>query len=249
MSAMDASMPAETGGGLSEVQRITKVFYSPTATFLDIKRSRRWWGPLILMIVSSVLFAFSIGKTVGWEALADQAYENMPSFFKNQIEQAPPEQQQKIRADMPASMKRNTYMFSIMGLLMYAVLALIYWAIFSFGLGKATSYKESFVVLMYAGLPLALKSLLAVLSLFAGIEASAFELDNPVAASNLAMLFERASSPKAYSFFKWLDLFMIWSTVLAGMGMSTISGVKQKTGIIIALSFLLLVATVAGAIS
>jgi hypothetical protein len=239
MSAMDTSMPAETGGKLSEIQRMSKMFFEPSVTFADLKRNASWWGPFLLISVMSVVFVFFVGQKVGWEAVVDGAMAKMSDSQKSRLEQMPPEAQARQRAGMVTGYKYGSWASPIFILLFFLFLALIYWGIFNFGMGKTVSFKQTLAVIMYSSVPTLIRSVLAIILLFVGIDAAGFDLENPVPATNLGMLVERASNPGLSVFLTRLDIFTIWATILTGIGLSVLTGVKRSTSIIISFVVLL----------
>jgi hypothetical protein len=234
MSAPDTTMPTEMGQpGLSEIQRITKVFYEPSATFADIKRNASWWMPFLLVTVFAWLFVFAVGKQVGWEQIVENQFTKMTDAQKSRIEQLPPDTQAKQRQGMLMGFKYGSWASPVFILAFFAILGLIYWGIFSFGMGKSVTFKQSFAVIIYSAVPSVIKTLLAVMLLFMGADAAGFDMENPVAASNLGILVDRASHPALSAFLTRMDIFTIWATLLTGIGLSVISGVKRQTSIII----------------
>src|SRR5271170_1875235 len=69
---MTDAIPQTTSAPLSEGQRIVDTFVAPSKTFTDILRSSSWWGPLVIMLVVSIAFSFSVQTKVGW----DRVFEN-----------------------------------------------------------------------------------------------------------------------------------------------------------------------------
>src|SRR5437660_1241454 len=63
MSATVPPMPTETSTGLSELQRITNTFISPSKTLEDIRRNASWWVPwLIIGVFAGVAFVMFTRK-------------------------------------------------------------------------------------------------------------------------------------------------------------------------------------------
>ncbi|HEX3436251.1 MAG TPA: hypothetical protein VHT24_05740, partial [Pseudacidobacterium sp.] len=69
---MPDAIPETTAVPLSEGQRVVDTFVAPSKTFTDILRKSSWWGPLLILIVTSILFSFAVQTKVGW----DKASEN-----------------------------------------------------------------------------------------------------------------------------------------------------------------------------
>jgi hypothetical protein len=81
---------------------------------------------------------------------------------------------------------------------------------------------------MYASLPGILKALLGAISLYAGASPEGFVLDNPVA-SNLGAVIDPLEHPALHVLGMFIDLFAIWSLVLAGIGFAYVAKLKRAT--------------------
>jgi hypothetical protein len=85
---------------------------------------------------------------------------------------------------------------------------------------------------MYAGLAMAVRSILVIVSLFAGFDPDSFTLQNP-AATNPGFFLDPTTSPFLYSLASSLDIFMIWTLVLTAIGLSCVSKkMKRSTAMI-----------------
>ena len=67
-----AASPELTAPPLTEVQRVVGTFTAPSKTFTDILRKATFWGPLLIMILVSIGFAFAVQQKIGW----DKVYDN-----------------------------------------------------------------------------------------------------------------------------------------------------------------------------
>jgi len=79
---------------------------------------------------------------------------------------------------------------------------------------------------MYSSLPTVLKSILAALSLLAGVSVDTFSFQNPLA-TNPGYFIDPASSPGLYRLLTSFDVFTIWMLVLGAIGITCISKVKS----------------------
>src|SRR4051812_31092593 len=84
--------PVSSTPGLSEMQRITSIFYAPSRTFADIKRSARWIGPVIVRMIIGLIFVTAVAQKIGWEQIQINQVSIGPESQKEQFEKATPEQ-------------------------------------------------------------------------------------------------------------------------------------------------------------
>src|SRR6185369_4637220 len=89
-------------------------------------------------------------------------------------------------------------------------------------------FGKVYAVMIYAGLPGALKSILGIIALLAGASPDSFNLQNPIG-SSLAYYLNPADSPFLYALGSQLDIFLIWTLVLTAIGFTCISKVKIGT--------------------
>src|SRR6185436_1882735 len=62
--------------GLGEGSRLTGVFFEPTRTFQDIAARPGFWVPLVIMIVTAIIFLLLFSQHVGWERMMRQQLES-----------------------------------------------------------------------------------------------------------------------------------------------------------------------------
>src|ERR1700680_4189053 len=90
------------GPGLSQAERVVDTFVAPSKTFTDILRSRSWWLPFVLMMISSLAVAFTMQKRVGFDRMAEMSLQQNPSQ-QTQVDSLPPDQrasQMKMRTSI-----------------------------------------------------------------------------------------------------------------------------------------------------
>jgi len=81
---------------------------------------------------------------------------------------------------------------------------------------------------VYAALPLVLKTVLSLVSVLAGMSPDSFSFQNPLA-TNPGYFMNPAGSPFLYSILSAIDIFMIWTLVLTALGFTYVSKVKRGT--------------------
>lgn len=211
---------------LTEMERVIDTFVAPSKTFTDIRRSASWWVPWLLMSVFGMAMVFVVDKKLGM----DTAYENQMRMSPKQmdkIDQLPPDQKANAMK-MGASVTRYvSYGWSLMTIILAAVMAAVLMATFNFGFGAEVKFMQAMAITMYAFLPTIIKSLIAIGVVSMGA-AEGFTFQNPVA-SNLSGLVDPNSSHFLYSIFTSIDVFTIWTLILTGIGYSCITKVKRGT--------------------
>jgi hypothetical protein len=214
-----------THAGLSEGERVVDTFLAPSKTFADILRSASWWLPFVLMVIFTMASGFSIGKKVGWDAVAEQTMTATPAKA-DRFENMAPDQRSRALSMTAKTMPYFTYGAFVVILIFVAVHSLLLWASFNFGLGAKTSFGQVFAVIMYAGLPKLFVALLTVILLFGGVSTDGFDLQNPVG-TNVGY-FVPTTMPALKAAGSFIDVFGLWSLALLVLGMSIIS--KKKIG-------------------
>jgi hypothetical protein len=115
-------------------------------------------------------------------------------------------------------------------LLFLAITAGVLLATFNFGLGANIRYKTAYAIIFYASLPGIIGSILGAASVFAGVNPEGFNVNNPVA-TNPAYFMDRAGNKFRYGMASSLDILVIWTIVLLGIGFASNSKVKRGTAI------------------
>jgi hypothetical protein len=231
MAAPDSSMPATTGQPkLSEMERVINTFIAPTKTFEDIKRSALWVTPYILMMVMGLAFVFTAGAKIGWNQIQENNMKMAPAAQQDRINQLPPDQKAQAMQRSLVVTKAISFMFPTLFLLiMAAVIALIDWGTFAFGLGAEINFGRSMAIIMYSFLPGMIKSLLGIITIMAGPDPDSFLMQNAVA-TNIGHFMNPLESNRAlYSLASALDIFTIWMLVLASIGFSVVTGKSRGT--------------------
>jgi len=243
--------PTPAPAPLSEGARIIDAFIAPSKTFTDLRRSAMWWAPFLLMVVVSITFVYSAGQKIGFRKIMENQMEAQPKS-QARLEKLPADQREK---QMEAGAKVTaiiSYVFPVFTLLIWLIVATALFATFKVGAGADVSFKVSFAIVVYAGLPLMLKTLLALISVVAGMSPDSFSFQNPVA-TNPGYFMNPADNVFLYSLASGVDIFMIWTLVLTAIGFTCVSKVKAGTSYAIVFGwwavFTLLGAAIGGAFS
>jgi hypothetical protein len=214
---------------MSEGARIVNTFIAPSKTFTDLRRSAAWWGPWILISIVSVAFIFTIGKQVTFEQASKNQIEH--SKQAEQFDKLPPDQQAARLQLSVKFFKGFAYASPVMILFFTLISTTALWATFKVGVGADTTFGQAYAISMYAGLPGIVGAILGIVSLFAGINPEGFDVNNPVG-TNLAYYLDPDTTGKfVRGMASSLDVLIIWTIVLMGIGYASTSKVKRSTAI------------------
>ena len=222
-------LPSDYGAAqtaaLSPVQRVIDTFVAPTRAFTDLIRNASWWLPFLLYILSSVALAFTVQKKVGWEKTYDGILAQNP-------------RQQEQFANMPAGQAANakavgakitaaiTYGTPVVILVITAIAAAVLLGTLNFGFGGKAKFSQLFALYLHSALPLLIKTVLALIALFAGLGADAFNLQNPVG-TNLGYYLASDSPKWLLAFASSLDIFVLWQIALLVIGCAILARVSR----------------------
>jgi Yip1 domain len=213
---------------LSQVERVVNTFIEPSKTFGDIKRNHSWWLPFLILVILGYGFCFAAVQHVGWESLTTNVLKSQPKNAER-LEKASPADQAQMLKVTKGFMEGFMVGSPVVVLALNAFFALLLWGGFAFLLGGTTTYGEMFAVSIFAGLPNALNSLIAIVTAFVS-DPQTYNLNLPSPA-NLAYFLNADAAPWLMSIAKSLDVFSLWSLALAGFGGAIVAKVKPARGI------------------
>lgn len=220
------AQPESTVAPLSQGQRVVDAFIAPSKTFTDILRSSSWWFPWLIGVVLSVVLGLAIQQKVGWDKVYDNMMKQASVAQQQKMEQAPPEQQAKIRAVSEAFTKYAVFAGPLFGLLIAVVVAGVLLATLNFGFGARAKFGQLFAVWFYASLPMAIKWLLTIITIYAGADPDSFNLRNPVG-TNIGYYLPTDMAKGIIAFATSIDLFTIWTLVLLTIGCSIVGKISR----------------------
>jgi hypothetical protein len=216
-----ASLATPAVPPLSEPERVIDTFTAPSKTFTDILRNSSFWGPLVIMILVSILFSFGVQQKVGWE----KAFENtMRQSPKNEEKLAQMSDNAKATAAKFTGIV--SYCYTVPILIITAIISLLYWVTINFGFGGTAKYGQIFAVSMYANLVMNIKYLLATIALFAGLAPDSFLQQNPVG-TNIGYYLPPDGPKALLTLCTHIDIFEIWALILSVIGVSVVSKVSR----------------------
>ena len=224
--------------GLSQVERVVDAYVEPSKTFTDIRRSSSWWLPFLLAVIVGYIFVFAIQHEIGWQKVAESTVQNNAQM-QQRMSTMTPAQVQQIYSRIAVFTKGSLYASPVFVLVFALIGAAILTGSFNFGLGARAKFSQYFAVWLYAGLPLLLKSLLASITLFAGLGADQFQLKNPVG-TNIGFFLGGAPGWLS-TLFTSVDIFTIWTVILLVLGCSIVAKVKRNQSAIIVVGWWVLI--------
>lgn len=200
---------------MNELQRWSGVIFDPKPAFADIAARPRWWAPLVLLVLVSMLFTYLFSRRAGWEGVVRQQIEGNARF-----EQLPGEQRERIIEQQIRLAPVMYYAGTAVGMPVYLlILAGILALIFKVMMGGRLTFKQLFAVSAYAQIPLVLATILAILVMHLKAPED-FDIRNPLMFNVGAYL--SSESPKwLKSVGSSIDLFTIWTMLLLTTGVST----------------------------
>ncbi len=222
--------PPEPTAILSPAACVPGVFHKPTQVFESIARRPSWWMPFLFTMIVIYLFYFSVTAKVGWK----QVYENnlrLAPKQAQQLENLTPEQRANSEK-IAVSFTQGVWLgMPILTLLFAAIEAAVLLGTINFVFGGRATFWQVYAVTWYAGLPGLLKFLLAILALMVGLDPEGFQINNP-AGTNLGYYLNPTDTPKAfYTLATQVDLVMLWTLVLMGIGLSVVARTKRSSGL------------------
>lgn len=216
--------------GLSEPQRIINTFVAPSRTFADIRRSASWWAPFVLSCIFAYGFIFAVSKQVGFERVTENQMKMNPKAME-QLDQLPPAERAR-RMEIGVSFTKGiSYAIPVVALIANVIVAAVLMATFNFGVGTEVTFGQSLAIVMFAWLVGIVRSVLAMVTLFAGANLDNFSFSNPIGTNPAYYMSVTDTAPWLYRMLNWFDVITIWLFILMGIGFAVVGGKKVSTGI------------------
>ncbi len=223
-------VPAPGPAPLSEFARLIDTFIAPSKTFTDLRRNASWWGPWLLISVFALIFVYSMNRQIGFDQINRNEIAHSPRA--DQFDKLSPEDQAKRLKLADLIISVVSYGSPVMIPIYFLITTLVLWVTFKVATSAETSFKVAYAIVFYASLPIIIANILGTISLYAGIDPEGFNVNNPVA-TNPAYFMDRAGNKFLYGMASALDIIVIWTIILMGIGFSSNSKVKRSTAIAI----------------
>jgi hypothetical protein len=212
--------------GMGEFSRLAGVFFEPKKAFEDVAQRPNFWVPLILMIVASLAFTFTVSQRIGWDRVVQHQLESRMAQMSQQQRDAvsrTTDMQVKIASIMG-------YVGSVIGLpIYYLIVGGILLGIVRGIMSAPVRFKQAFAIMCYANLPGLIFTVLAIAVMFLK-NPDDFNIQNPLVFNPGAFMDPQSTSKFLHSIASSLDLFAIWTILLVATGLKAAGGKKLSFG-------------------
>jgi hypothetical protein len=239
--------------GMGEFSRLVGVILEPGKAFEDIARRPAWLVPLLLVILSGVVFYTVFGQHVGWPRYLQHQLETNPKAAER-MAQLSPEQ----RARTEEMQAKFAGVGADAAVALFTPIALLISSAIVLGIvnamGAGLKYKQIFSIMAYGSLPIVVKYALSIVVMFLK-NPDDFNPQNPLAFNFAAFMDPMTASKFVYTIAVAVDLFAIWTLLLGATGLKAAAGKRLSyTGALVAVAtpfvvFVLFGATMAGMFS
>ena len=217
--------PQAPPSGMSEAGRLTGIFWEPKPVFQDLAARPRFWAPLIILTILSMVYMVSFSRVVGWESMIGRQMQT-----NARIQEMPAEQRERAIQQGMAIAVPMAYGGAVVGMALSSLLiAAVLLGVMNLMGGAGLRFRQAFSITCYSFLPSALATILALVIMFLK-NPEDFDLQNPLPLNLGAFL----SSPDTAAWLKAVarsvDLFTIWVMLLMALGFSTAAGKKLPFG-------------------
>lgn len=210
---------------LTQTERVVDTFTAPSRTFTDILRSTSWWLPFLLGVLVSIGFCATVQKQVGWGKAYDNVLRQDPKA-QARMANVPPASAASAHAIGVKITEISAYLWPILGLIVAVIVAAVLMATLNFGFGGHAKFGQLFAVWYYAGLPMLIKFILAIIALFAGLSGDSFVLSNPVG-TNIGYYLSADAPRWLFTLASSMDIFTFWMLALMVIGCSIVAKIKR----------------------
>ena len=215
--------------GMSALARITGVFFEPGVTFQDIAKKPGFLVPMLLVILSGLVFTALMGQRVGWDRVVQQRQEMMSASMQQRMAQMPAEQREQQERLQVKVTPVFSYLAAAAGppffWLISAALSLLVVKVI---MSAPVTFKQVYSIVAWAALPVVVQSILKIVVLFLK-KPEDFNVMNPLA-FNPGAFMDPKSSPGLYVIAVSLDIFIIWALVLTAIGLKAAGGKRISFG-------------------
>src|SRR5215831_11819662 len=143
---MATGAPTPSSQPMSEFARLSAVLFEPNAAFRDVAAHPRWWTPLAIIIVLSLVFTYLFSQRVGFERFYRQQMET-----NSRTQNMEPAQREQAIAMQVKVAPYFFYTFSVIGMPMMAlIVAGVFLLIFRTFLGADVTFRQMYAVCCYA---------------------------------------------------------------------------------------------------
>lgn len=179
------------------------------------------------MVVVSTAFVYTASQKIGFRKIMENQMQSQPKA-QERLDRLPADQREEQMDKGTKFTGFISYAFPVITLLLWLFIAAVLFATFKFAAGADVSFKVALAIVIYSALPLMVKTVLALVSVAAGMSPDSFSFQNPIA-SNPGYFMNPADSPFLYGLLTSVDVFLIWTLALTAIGFTCVSKVKKGT--------------------
>lgn len=222
--------PLDSAPALSQIERVVDAFIAPSKTFTDIRRSASWWLPWLIAAIFGLAFIFTVQHQVGWMQVVQNALHQNPKAMAR-LQQLQPDRAAAAIAMQAKITSITVYILPVSLLLVALIGAAILWGTVNFGFGGHAKFSQMYAVWFYATLPLVITSILGIITLFAGLDPSTFNIRNPVG-TNIGYYLSADSQRWLIKLLTSVDVLKIWTAILLTIGCAKVAQIKKSSAAI-----------------
>ena len=201
---------------MSEAGRLAGIFWEPKPVFEGLAVQPRFWVPLILLTILSLVYLTSFARLVGFESLTRRQLETNPRTAQLPAEQRERAIQQGTRIATPMAYVGGALGVTVSTLVVAGVLL----GCMNLVGGAKLRFRQAFSITCYSFLPSGLATILALVVMLLKDPAD-FDLQSPLPLNVGAFLDRGAVGGFLHSVAGSLDLFSLWVILLLALGFST----------------------------
>jgi hypothetical protein len=209
---------------VSELERLTGVFFSPAKAFADIALRPRWWIPVLLIGIFSTIYLNAYANRVGFERVVRQALEQ-----SSRAESMTPQQREQAITVGASFARIAAYGGGIVNILLAIVIASAVLAFMANNLmGANLKFSSLMGIVSYAFLPQLLVIALSLVVMYQKAPDD-FDLRNPLLFNAGALMPNDSPQWLKTGLAGSFDLFSFWIIALIAIGISA-AAPKVKFG-------------------
>lgn len=238
--ASKTAIPVQAEPGLSSGARMWAVLTSPKTAFRKLELYPSWWAPWLLLSVVAVVFAVTMETQVGFGPMVDNQVRQS-ARASARLKQLPPEQRTDRLEDAATVVRLASYGFPVLLLLGAMLTSLVLMSVFKLAAKTEISFVIALAVVMYSLIPELLRVGVSVALLLATPHHESFMWQNPLP-TNPAYFLDPASHPLLYGLASSVDVFRVWTVLLAVIGFCSVAKMKRaRTAAIVAAWYILFI--------
>ncbi|MBI3951287.1 MAG: YIP1 family protein [Acidobacteria bacterium] len=220
--------PTEQVKKLGVLERITGMFFEPGNTFRSLKAHPNWLVAFLItgLVVAVSLFVFTnrVPYEIRRQAILDNMMKTASRFAGDefQLQKMREEFERRVPPEETLRQKLTAPLTTIAGMLLIAVIAAGLYLVGTIIMGKRITFKQALAVRVYSDLPPVITSSILLIILMYLKSPDQIDPVNPhgMLTSNLGPLVDAKEHIVLGTIANNIDLFQIWSLILAVIGLS-----------------------------